>query len=77
MKRDIAIYKASLDNEELTQIRSVLESKDDLSKALEKIYTDESLRQSLSQGAFERAKDFSWDSKIDRLNTIYNELLKD
>jgi glycosyltransferase involved in cell wall biosynthesis len=49
----------------------------DLSKALEKIYTDESLRQSLSQGAFERAKDFSWDSKIDRLNTIYNELLKD
>ncbi len=35
MKRDIAIYKASLDNEELTQIRSVLESKDDLSKALE------------------------------------------
>lgn len=35
MKRDIAIYKASLDNEELTQIRSVLESKDDLSKAIE------------------------------------------
>jgi glycosyltransferase involved in cell wall biosynthesis len=49
----------------------------DLSKSLEKIYVDESLRQSLSQGAFQRAKDFSWDSKIDKLNTIYNELLKD
>ncbi|MDA9803127.1 glycosyltransferase [Flavobacteriaceae bacterium] len=48
----------------------------DFSVALEKIYTDESIRQSLSQGAFERAKDFSWDSKINRLNTIYNELLK-
>ena len=35
MKRDIAIYKASIDNEELSQIRSVLESKDDLSKVIE------------------------------------------
>jgi len=35
MKRNIAIYKASLDNEELNQIRSVLEAKDDLSKVLE------------------------------------------
>ncbi len=35
MKREVAIYKASLDNEELNQIRSVLESKDDLSKVLE------------------------------------------
>lgn len=35
MKRNIAIYKATLDNEELNQIRSVLESKNDLSKVLE------------------------------------------
>jgi len=35
MKRNIAIYKANLDNEELNQIRSVLEAKDDLSKVLE------------------------------------------
>lgn len=35
MARNIAIYKASLDNEELNQIRSVLESKNDLSKVLE------------------------------------------
>lgn len=48
----------------------------DFSKAIKKIYTDENLRQSLSIGSLERAKDFSWDSKIDRLNTIYNELLK-
>lgn len=48
----------------------------DFSKALEKIYADESLRQNLSEGALLRAKDFSWESKINRLNTIYNELLK-
>lgn len=48
----------------------------DFSLALEKIYTDENYRQSLSQGALLRAKDFSWESKINRLNTIYNELLK-
>ena len=35
MARNIAIYKASIDNEELNQIRSVLESKNDLSKVLE------------------------------------------
>ena len=33
--KNIAIYKASTDNEELNQIRSVLESKNDLSKVLE------------------------------------------
>ena len=35
MAKNIAIYKASIDNEELNQIRSVLESKNDLSKVLE------------------------------------------
>lgn len=48
----------------------------DFSIALEKIYADENYRQSLSQGAFLRSKDFSWESKINRLNAIYNELLK-
>ncbi|WP_152057479.1 DegT/DnrJ/EryC1/StrS family aminotransferase [Aliarcobacter butzleri] len=33
--KNIAIYKATLDSEELNQIRSVLESKNDLSKVLE------------------------------------------
>lgn len=35
MAKNIAIYKASIDNDELNQIRSVLESKNDLSKVLE------------------------------------------
>ena len=48
----------------------------DFSKALEKINEDENLRQNLSNGALIRAKDFSWESKIDKLNSIYNELLK-
>ena len=48
----------------------------DFSRALEKIYTDENLRQRLSHGSLERAKDFSWGSKINRLNKIYNDLLK-
>jgi len=48
----------------------------DFSRALEKIYMNENLRQSLSKGALQRAKDFSWESKINRLNAIYNQLLK-
>ena len=48
----------------------------DFCKSLEKIYADENLRQTLSQGALKRAKDFSWESKINRLNAIYNQLLK-
>lgn len=35
MGKKIAIYKATLDNEELNQIRTVLEAKNDLSKVLE------------------------------------------
>ena len=35
MAKNIAIYKATIDNEELNQIRSVLESKNDLSKVIE------------------------------------------
>ena len=30
--RNIAIYKATLDNEEIDQLKSVLQAKDDLSK---------------------------------------------
>ena len=48
----------------------------DFSLALKKIYEDENLRQRLSEGALLRAKDFSWESKINRLNDIYTELLK-
>ena len=48
----------------------------DFSTALDKIYKDENLRQSLSHAALKRAKDFSWESKIIRLYIIYNELLR-
>lgn len=44
--------------------------------ALEKLYADESLRQKLSEGAIERAAEFSWDKKINKLNVIYSTLLK-
>lgn len=44
--------------------------------ALEKLYNDETFRQDLSKGALERAKDFSWDKKIEELNTIYFSLIK-
>ena len=33
--RNIAIYKTTLDNEEIDQLKSVLQAKDDLSKVLE------------------------------------------
>ena len=35
MAKNIAIYKATVDSDELNQLRSVLESKNDLSKVLE------------------------------------------
>lgn len=47
-----------------------------IQQALEKLYNNESFRQELSQGAFERAADFSWDKKIEKLNNIYYTLLK-
>ncbi|MBU3010518.1 glycosyltransferase [Polaribacter vadi] len=43
--------------------------------ALEKLYENESYRVSLSEGALKRAKDFSWDSKIDQLNEVYQKLV--
>lgn len=49
--------------------------KEDLAKAIEKIYNDEEYRQKLSLGAINRAKEFSWDKKIEKLNEIYSSLL--
>ena len=45
-------------------------------KAIEKMYNDESLRQRLAKGALARALDFSWDKKIEKLNRIYGNILK-
>lgn len=44
--------------------------------ALEKLFNNEEYRQELSRGAINRAADFSWDKKIEQLNSIYSELLK-
>ena len=47
----------------------------DFTKALQKIYQDESYRQELSNGAIKRSEYFSWDKKITQLNLIYQEVL--
>lgn len=47
----------------------------DFSKSIEKLYADEEHRFSLAKGALQRAKDFSWDSKIEQLNKVYQKLI--
>lgn len=47
-----------------------------IEKALETLYYDESFRQSLSKGSILRASHFSWEKKIENLNSIYNSLQK-
>ena len=43
--------------------------------AIEKLYSNEKLRISLAEGALKRAKDFSWDNKIEQLNGVYQKLV--
>jgi len=45
--------------------------------AIEKLYFDEALRQNLSEKALIRAQDFSWEGKIEKLNSIYTKLLSE
>ena len=47
----------------------------DFAAAIDRIEGDEAYRQQLSRGAFERAKDFSWGAKIEKINTIYNSVI--
>lgn len=47
-----------------------------IAKELENLYYDESYRQGLSRGAIKRASDFSWEKKIENLNSIYDSLLE-
>lgn len=49
----------------------------EFSRALEKIYMDENLRQSLSTGALERAKDFSWENILLKTENVYKNLLNE
>lgn len=44
-------------------------------RAIENYYNDEVLRFQLAKGALERSKDFSWETKIVELNTIYQKIL--
>lgn len=44
--------------------------------AIELLYNDENLREKLAIGALKRAKDFSWKGKVEKLNTIYSNLLQ-
>lgn len=44
-------------------------------RALTKLYEDEILRRTLSEGALKRASDFSWEKKIEKLNRIYIDLV--
>ncbi|WP_299531889.1 glycosyltransferase [Ulvibacterium sp.] len=47
----------------------------DLRIALERIYNDEGFRSKLSNGAKNRSTEYSWEAKIQMLNTIYNSLV--
>jgi glycosyltransferase involved in cell wall biosynthesis len=53
------------------------EAMEGFAKAIEKLYNDEILRQNLANGAIVRAQDFSWEKKIEKLNTIYQKLLNE
>ena len=46
-----------------------------IKNAIVKLEKYENYRVSLSKGALERAKDFSWDGKVEELNSIYKKLL--
>lgn len=52
------------------------EAANNIAKALSSLYDDESYRQSLSKGSILRASHFSWEKKIENLNSIYNSLLE-
>ncbi|NMH87636.1 glycosyltransferase family 4 protein [Flavivirga algicola] len=48
----------------------------DFKEAIELLYNDENLRKKLAIGALRRAKDFLWKENIEKLNTIYLNLLR-
>lgn len=43
--------------------------------ALEKLYSNENYRQKLSKGAIKRSSEFSWNKKIEQLNSIYKSMI--
>lgn len=48
----------------------------DIAAAIDGLYDNEDLRYSLSQGAIERSKEFSWEKKAERINDIYKKITR-
>ena len=48
----------------------------DIAHALDWLYEHEDKRIEMSKGAFERAKEFSWDKKAEMINDIYKKLIQ-
>ena len=48
---------------------------DNFLKALKRLFNDEGKRQELSYGALNRALNYSWSNKIEKVNKMYNELM--
>ncbi|MDD7914969.1 glycosyltransferase [Polaribacter sp. MSW5] len=46
-----------------------------IKNAITKLYKYENYRVKLSKGALLRAQDFSWEGKVDKLNSVYKNLL--
>jgi glycosyltransferase involved in cell wall biosynthesis len=47
----------------------------DFAKAIDCLAENENYRQQLAAGAFERAKDFTWEKKAEKINLLYNSIL--
>ena len=48
----------------------------DIARAIEKLWSDEAYRQKLAIGALKRAREFSWEKKMETLNDIYAKKLQ-
>lgn len=47
----------------------------DFANAISRIEADEEFRLMLSHGAYERAKEFSWEGKVQKINAIYEQVV--
>jgi glycosyltransferase involved in cell wall biosynthesis len=48
----------------------------DIERAIDKLWSDEAYRQKLAIGALKRAREFSWEKKMETLNDIYAKKLQ-
>ena len=47
----------------------------DIARSIQRLWTDESYRQFLANGALKRVSDFSWDKKAEQINKIYQRAI--